>query len=330
MAEEIIDVNTTGAGAESAGSEAESFDGEEFMKGFFGDSYEPESQEPKAPDGPDEPEPENPAPEDANPETKKDPAASTEPAASEAQKVDFVEHGKTYSFDKNALESLAGAVGRSGEEFVDLYQKGCGFDALNDRYQEAKKDSELIESLAKIRGLDPAAFRAEIARTAERIPVENFKRNIKAQNPNITDEEAERWALSEVENQRNREKDSEEARAREQEQGRAARETEDAENKLREIKIFQAAHKELGPDAEIDDSVVEAFQRGVPLEDAYQNFLLKKQNEELAAKLAAAEKQNTQAKQSQYNRETSPGSAASAAGAREEDPFVEGLFETWG
>ena len=50
----------------------------------------------------------------------------------------------------------------------------------------------------------------------------------------------------------------------------------------------------------------------------------------IAAKLAAAEKQNTQAKQSQYNRETSPGSAASAAGAREEDPFVEGLFETWG
>ena len=36
MAEEIIDVNTTGAGAESAGSEAESFDGEEFMKGFLG------------------------------------------------------------------------------------------------------------------------------------------------------------------------------------------------------------------------------------------------------------------------------------------------------
>ena len=104
-------------------------------------------------------------------------------------------------------------------------------------------------------------------------------------------------------------------------------ESEDSEEtaaRLREVEMFQANHPELPA---LPNEVIELWEKsGISLEKAFEGFQNKNKVEELEKKIAALEKENMKKEQKVYAKETSPGSANSAAGKPAVDPFVEGLF----
>ena len=104
-------------------------------------------------------------------------------------------------------------------------------------------------------------------------------------------------------------------------------ESEDSEEtaaRLREVEMFQANHPELPA---LPNEVIELWEKsGISLEKAFERFQNKNKVEELEKKIAALEKENMKKEQKVYAKETSPGSANSAAGKPAVDPFVEGLF----
>ena len=322
----------TEAMAESQGAGTASSEGEsDFVRGLFGEEYEPEESAAESgehagenAEGEEKPaEPENGAePEEA----KKDPAESNEAAESVPEKVSFVEHGKTYSVEKEALEKVAAGAGRKPEEFIDLYQKGCGFDALQAKYAEAVKDGEIIDGIAKARGIDPAKAREELIYAAETLPIDNLAAEIMERNPDIADSEARRWAQAEIENRRAKEREAQAEKQKEAENSEEARAAKEREAKLREIEAFEMAHPEIKASDELPASVVAAFQGGSTLEDAWRAYMAEKQLAELRAENEKLKAEAARAEKKRYGAEHSAGSASSGAGAAPADPFISGLF----
>lgn len=316
---------STGAGTESSESD------KDFMRGLFGEEYEPEENAAESGDSDGE-EPygeEKPAvPENGaeTEKTKKDPAESKEAAESTPEKVSFVEHGKTYSVEKEALEKVAAGAGRKLDEFIDLYQKGCGFDALQAKYAEAAKDSEIINKVAKARGIDPAEARRELVYAAETLPIDNLAAEIMERNPDILESEARRWAQAEIENRRAKEREAEAEKQKEAENGEEAKAAKEREAKLREIEAFEIAHPEIKAGDELPEEVIKAFESGKSLEDAWNSFQKEKELAALKEEIEKLKAENAKAEKRIYGTEHSAGSAASGAGAAPKDPFIEGLF----
>lgn len=316
---------STGAGTESSESD------KDFMRGLFGEEYEPEENaaESGEPDGEEPEDEEKPAVPETGAETEKakqDPAESKEAAESTPEKVSFVEHGKTYSVEKEALEKVAAGAGRRLDEFIDLYQKGCGFDALQAKYAEAAKDSEIINKVAKARGIDPAEARKELVYAAETLPIDNLASEIMERNPDILESEARRWAQAEIENQRAKEREAQAEKQKEAENGEEAKAAKEREAKLREIEAFEIAHPEIKAGDELPAEVVKAFESGKSLEDAWNSFQKEKELAALKEEIEKLKAENAKAEKRIYGTEHSAGSAASGAGAAPKDPFIEGLF----
>lgn len=324
-------VNTEPAAESTGAGTASSESDKDFMRGLFGEEYEPEENaaESGEPDGEEPDGEEKPAVPETGAETekaKKDPAESKEAAESTPEKVSFVEHGKTYSVEKEALEKVAAGAGRRLDEFIDLYQKGCGFDALQAKYAEAAKDSEIINKVAKARGIDPAEARRELVYAAETLPIDNLAAEIMERNPDILESEARRWAQAEIENRRAKEREAEAEKQKEAENGEEARSAKEREAKLREIEAFEIAHPEIKAGDELPEEVVKAFESGKSLEDAWNSFQKEKELAALKEEIEKLKAENAKAEKRIYGTEHSAGSAASGAGAAPKDPFIEGLF----
>lgn len=324
-------VNTEPA-AESSGAGTESSESDkDFMRGLFGEEYEPEENaaESGEPDGEEPEDEEKPAVPETGAETEKakqDQAESKEAAESTPEKVSFVEHGKTYSVEKEALEKVAAGAGRKLDEFIELYQKGCGFDALQARYAEAAKDSEIINKVAKARGIEPAEARRELVYAADTLPIDNLAAEIMERNPDILESEARRWAQAEIENRRAKEREAEAEKQKEAENGEEAKAAKEREAKLREIEAFEIAHPEIKAGDELPAEVVKAFESGKSLEDAWNSFQKEKELAALKEEIEKLKAENAKAEKRIYGTEHSAGSAASGAGAAPKDPFIEGLF----
>ena len=324
-------VNTE-AVTQNGGAETQSFEGDnDFMRGLFGEEYEPEgaaAQSESSAGEKDEDEEKPAEPENgAEPkEAKEDPAQSEPDAKSEPEKVNFVENGRTFSVDKAALESVAAGAGRRPDEFIRIYQKGCGYDKLEARYAEAVKDGEIIDGIAKARGIDPAKAREELIYAAETLPVDNLAAEIMERNPDIADSEARRWAQAEIEARRAKEREAQAEKQKEAENSEEARAAKEREAKLREIEAFEIAHPEIKASDELPASVVAAFQNGSTLEDAWRAYMAEKQLAELRAENERLKTEAARAEKKRYGAEHSAGSASSGAGAAPADPFISGLF----
>ena len=324
-------VNTEPAAESTGAGTASSESDKDFMRGLFGEEYEPEENaaESGEPDGEEPEDEEKPAVPETGAETEKakqDQAESKEAAESTPEKVSFVEHGKTYSVEKEALEKVAAGAGRRLDEFIDLYQKGCGFDALQARYAEAAKDSEIIDKVAKARGIDPAEARRELVYAADTLPIDNLAAEIMERNPDILESEARRWAQAEIENRRAKEREAEAEKQKEAENGEEAKAAKEREAKLREIEAFEIAHPEIKAGDELPEEVVKAFESGKSLEDAWNSFQKEKELAALKEEIEKLKAENAKAEKRRYGTEHSAGSAASGAGAAPKDPFIEGLF----
>ena len=292
------------SGAESP-EVAESHSDDEFIEGFaeeFGIEFETETEEPT----------------ETEPEEEKEAEAAEsgeKEAESEPEMISFTEAGKKFSAPKEAVETFAKAVGRSVESIIDVYQKGCNYDKLNERLNEALKDSEAFEKVAESRGMDKAALRAEVLATLENAKIAEVVAKIKEENPGISDNTASELAKFRL----NEQKPKAEAPKEESEQ-----DSEETAARLREIDMFQANHPEL---KELPNEVIEIWKNsGIALEEAYKNFQNKILIPELEKKIAELEKANKLKDQKNYAREHGTGSATTTAGKSAVDPFVEGLF----
>lgn len=234
-----------------------------------------------------------------------------------SEMVDFVESGRKFSAPREAVETFAKAVGRSPENLIDVYQKGCNYDKLKGRFDEAKKSDEIFEKIAAIRKISAEQLKAEIIATVERVPIEEMTRNIQRENPGMKKELAEELARFRIGQQPKAEV------ADNEETGRF----DEIEGRLREIDIFEANHPEVG---KLDNAIIEAWEKtGIPLELAYSSFIEHEESVRLKEENERLKKEMTVKGQKNYAREHSPGSMATAAGKPVVDEFVAGLFKTY-
>lgn len=299
--------NTVETGIETP-TGTESSEDDAYMKGFEAEFGIEPSEKEKTEEPETEPEPEKEA------EAAESDAGEPE---SEPEMISFKEAGKEFSAPRKAVEAFAKAVGRDAASLIDIYQKGCNYDKLNERLNEALKDSEAFEKVAAVRKLDKETFRTELLATLENAEVDKVVAGIKNENPGISEEiarELAKFRLNEqkpkAEAQKEEEPDSEEIAAR-----------------LREVEIFQAKHPELGT---LPNEVIEAWEKsGLSLEGEYERFHNKIRVAELEKKIAEMETEKKKEGQKAYAKETSPGSANSAAGVAEKDPFLEAFFRDY-
>ncbi len=292
--EEMNEERTVAEGAGETGAfGAESTDGN-FLNGFFAE----ELAEKEAVSDTEEPVLFDEAADGA--ESKPSAENGTEP-------IGFVEHGQKFFVEKDVLARFAKAVGKKPEEVIDLYQKGCGFEGLSRKLEAAQKDSELIESYIRSRGISAEKARAELSEVCRRLPLRQKAAELQSKTPGLSDEDALRFAELETE-----------------QTGRENREQDRfLESKVREIGDFERAHPELSA---LPNDVIAAFDAGVPLEDAYQKWALGQQVETLRQELSEAKIGKAKAEQLGYARIHSAGSAKNTAGTVPKDPFLEGLF----
>lgn len=286
---------------------AESSGGDDFLNGLFGEEEFPESGEESS--GNEGEEPENEEPEDAPGEVPEEPEAKT------PETVDIVEHGKTFSIPKEALEGFAAAVGRESADLIDIYQKGCNYDRLKARNEGLSKKAEVIDRIAEMRGISTEELVRETLSFVDEIPLKKMMNEIREKNPGLDEKTAEELARYRLE--KNAPKAPEKKA-----------ETDDSERtaaKLREIEMFRAKHSGEGIE-NLPNEVIDAWEKtGIDLEEAFGNFMAKEKARELEKKNAELERENRLLKEKRYASEHTAGSASSAAGKTERDPFLEGL-----
>lgn len=287
--------------AESSGL-AESHDDDVFDKGFM-EEFGIEPEEPAKTEEPKESEPETEEEAEAAESGEKEPEK-------EPEMISFKEAGKDFSAPKEAVEAFAKAVGRSVESIIDVYQKGCNYDKLNEKLSEALKYSEAFDRIAQFQNKEKSALREELLATIEKTQLDGVVARIKEENPGINDAAAKELANFRLKEQQPKaeapkeEKNSEEISAR-----------------LREVEIFQAKHPELPT---LPNEVIELWEKtGISLESAFEGFQNKNKVAELEKKIAEMELKQKKDEQKALAKETSPGSASSAAGVVGKDPFLE-------
>ena len=229
---------------------------------------------------------------------------------------DFVEHGKTFSANRKALEELAKAFCRKPEEIIRIYENGCRFEKVMKELEEAKKDSETFEKLAKMRGISKEEMKAEILGALEKAKLDSIIEKLMAENPGMNSETAGELAKFRLFAERPEKPEKKENRA------------EKIEGMLREMEIFSAKHRGEGIES-LDNPVIEEWEKGIPLEKAFANFRFAKEREKLLAEMEQMKLEKEKLERRDYLKKHSPGSAVSASGNTVIDAFVEGLFKEY-
>ena len=247
-----------------------------------------------------------------------EPENEPQEGGSGAETLSVTEHGKTFDIPKEAVEGLAGALGITADKLIEIYQKGTSFDAQEAALNAARSDTELIENIAKLRGLEAKDFRAELMGQIKEIPFKKALEEIKNQFPGIDENAAKELAK---------------ARTAEKEQKPAepAKETNTEEKaaRLREVEMFKAKHAAEGIEM-LPNEVIEIWEKsGISLEEAYQSFKNAEKINALEKEIAALKKEKAEAEQKAYAKEHSTGSATTSAGTQKFDEFAEGLFKTY-
>ncbi len=230
---------------------------------------------------------------------------------------DFSEHGKIFSAPKAAVEEFAAAVGRKPEEVIRIYENGCRFEKVMKELEEAKKDSESFEKLAAMRGISKEKMKAEIFGAIEKARLEAIIEKLMAENPGMNKETAGELAKFRL--------GEEKPKAAEKKKENAA---EKIEAMLREMDIFAAKHKNEGIQS-LDNGVIEEWEKGIPLEKAFENFRFAKERERLLAEMEQMKLEKEKLERAEYLKKHSPKSAVSASGTTVIDAFVEGLFREY-
>ena len=295
---------------------AASYNDEDFISGFseaFGINKEEEKTEDSFVEDESNPQGETET-EESEESTEEENTDGEEEKAPEM--ITFKEHGKEFSAPKEAVEAFATAVGRDAASIIDIYQKGCNYDALMEKLNEAKKDSEAFEKIALSKNVPKEQVRNEIIATLEKAKTDRVKQQILSENPGISEATAEELAKFRLEKQQPK---AEEQKVEDNSEETAAR--------LREIQMFQAKHPEL---KELPNEVIELWKKsGISLEKAFEGFQNENKVAELEKEIAELKKQITKKEQKNYAKDHSAGSANSAAGKEPADPFVEGLFASY-
>ena len=230
-----------------------------------------------------------------------------EPFEKEEEKL---ENGKEELF--KAAEVFAKAFEKKPEEILEIFGKGLEFDGISEELGKAKNDSEVFEKLAQIRGISKDEMKEEILWALEKAVLEKSIAEIMAANPGMNRENAKELATFRLEVNK--------AKKEEQDDG--------SEAMLSELENFLARHSGEGIE-KLDNGIVEEWERGIPLETAFEKFRLGKEKEELLKEVEKMKKEQTREAQKNYAREHSTGSATSAAGISGLDEFVEGLFKEY-
>ena len=228
----------------------------------------------------------------------------------------FNEHGMDFSADKKAVEAFAKAVGRRPEEVIRIYENGCRYEKVFEELLEARKDSESFEKLAKLRGLSKEKMKAEIFGAIEKAKTEKIVEKLMEENPGMNRETAAELAKFRI----NAKKP--EAKEKEEEEDM----TEKLEAMLREMEIFASRHRDI---ENLDNEVIEEWEKGVPLEKAFLNFYAEAEKKKLVDEIEKMKLEKEKNERKAYMKEHSPGSATSAAGTAVKDAFIEGLFKEY-
>lgn len=229
---------------------------------------------------------------------------------------DFLEHGKKFFAPKAVIESFAAATGRKPEEIIRIYENGCRFEKVLKELEEAKKDSEIFEKLAEMRGLSKEEMKAEIFGALEKAKLDGIIEKLMAENPGMNSETAGELAKFRLEAEKPKKAEKRENR------------TEKIEAMLREMEVFSARHRGEGIES-LENSVIEEWEKGNSLEKAFENFRFGKEKERLLAEMEQMKLEKEKLERKEYLKKHSPGSAVSASGNTVIDAFVEGLFREY-
>ncbi|MBR3610044.1 MAG: hypothetical protein IKL57_01080 [Oscillospiraceae bacterium] len=248
----------------------------------------------------------------------KEPENEPQNDGSGAETLSVTEHGKTFDIPKEAVEGLASALGITADKLIEIYQKGTSFDAQETALNAARSDTELIENIAKLRGLEAKDFRAELMGQIKEIPFKKALEEIKNQFPGIDENAAKELAKA-----RTAEKEEKPAEPAKETN------TEEKAARLREAEMFKAKHAAEGIEM-LPNEVIDKWEKtGISLEEAYQSFKNAEKINALEKEIAALKKEKAEAEQKAYAKEHSTGSAKTSAGTQKIDEFVEGLFKIY-
>lgn len=266
---------------------------------------------------------ENEIPEETAPgETELFGKAAEEKAKAEEKKeepigIDILDCGKNIRISEEAAAAFAKAAGKSVGEVIEIYQKGCCFDELMKRYKNSAKDSEAFNKIAAIRGIGKDELKNEILGVIEKAQFEKAVAQIEEENPGISKETAAELAAFRLEK-----------RKPEAEKGETAEKEKRIAEKIREIDSFTEKHSAEGIKA-LDRSVVEEWEKGIPLEKAFYNFMLMQKNKKLLEEIENMKREKMMDDQKTYARAHSAGSVSSSAKNLKPDEFIEGLFKEY-
>lgn len=198
----------------------------------------------------------------------------------------------------------------SREQATTLAQKGMNYDKMYERLQSYENDPamKIIRQQAEAQGMTVQQFADRLQKFQDQYSVQQIARDFKKENPDVTDEVANKYAEQAYQNQKARTESERIAResAQRQEQDTAL---------IQEVQAFN----QMYPDVKIEDlpaDVIDDINSGTKLETAY----LRWQTRELRNRVANNE---TNAR----NKSKNIGSASdNVGGTGEEDPFLKGLF----
>ena len=184
---------------------------------------------------------------------------------------------------------------------------------LSEKLGKAKGDSEIFEKLAEMRGISKEEMKEEILWALEKATTEKAVNEIMAANPGMNRETAKELALFRLELKKEKKTEPEEDRN---------------EAMLSELEKFLAKHSGEGIE-KLPNETVEEWEKGIPLETAFEKNRLFKENEKLFAEIEKMKNEKIKDAQKIYAKEHAPGSGTSAAGVSGFDEFVEGLFKEY-
>lgn len=198
----------------------------------------------------------------------------------------------------------------SRDEATTLAQKGMNYDKVYQQLQDLRNDPirKVFEEQAAEAGLTLQEYAQRMQDFRQQVSIRNIADAFKKENPDVTDDIAQKYAEQAYANQK----------AKIEADNRARTQQAESDRNQALIKEVQAFNEHF-PDVKIEDlpaEVIDDINAGTKLETAY----LRYQNRELQKRLSNSE---TNAKNKQKN----IGSASdNMGGSGEEDPFLKGLF----
>ncbi|MBQ6877969.1 MAG: hypothetical protein IJO22_06175 [Oscillospiraceae bacterium] len=225
------------------------------------------------------------------------------------------EHENTGENDRKlkAIFEFANAIGEDPGKIADVFIKGMEYDELNKKFGKAREDTEVFEKLAVLRGISPEEMKNEIIWALEKATIEKTVDEIIEENPGMNRETARELANFRLGMKRKAEDENEEDKS---------------EEMLLELEKFLELHSAENIHY-IDGKVVEEWEKGIPLEAAFEKFCLLKEKNKLAEEIEKLRADCIKEAQKKYAKEFGPGSATSAAGTSGTDDFIVGLFKEY-